>query len=444
MASQFLKKNKKKGLLAALLLFFQRGRGIGPILVLIGLLSFIFMAPPTVLSRFPFAAKILAKLGFRSGIGHGDGMFLQEQLANALRAARARRQLRSGGGFFGRDGKGVGQYGKNSTDMIRGGKGFMEDGAGRTYDGVGKGAGESVDGVLRPEDANKMEDGVALTEEDMREGMMKNAMAKHFGEGGIGEIGALGDRGRLKMMKGLDSGGRGPSATTGARAAASDDGLLANALDKKRVPDAGGRSLSARAGGRLGWRRFRKISARMNKALNSPRSAGRNTAMFQLAEGRAYSIAAAPPPGNCDPGTCPAEFASTAAGVVFDGGDLGGEILSAPEFGDPGVNIPDQSEIDSLIDEANQMEEDAKKCEEAEDTYGSQERTHMEEIQRLSDEMAAGACNVGGCSKSKYKRCTAIGNQMKVECREYNIVARKKADACPLMNGQFSPMDCEQ
>jgi len=75
--------------------------------------------------------------------------------------------------------------------------------------------------------------------------------------------------------------------------------------------------------------------------------------------------------------------------VVFDGGDLGGEILSAPEFGDPGVNIPDQSEIDSLIDEANQMEEDAKKCEEAEDTYGSQERTHMEEIQRLSARLKA-------------------------------------------------------
>jgi len=277
----------------------------------------------------------------------------------------------------------------------------------------------------------------------MQEGMMKNAMAQKFGEGGINEIGALGDRGRLKMLEGLNS-GQGFSGGSSARAASSDEGMLNNALDKKRVPKTGGRSLAGRAGGRLGWRRFRKISARMNKALDKPRNAGRNTAMYQLAEGRAYSIAAAPPPGNCDPGTCPAEFASTAAGAVFDGGDLGGEIMSAPEFGDPGVNVPGQGEIDSLLDEARQMEEDAKKCEEAEETYGGQERHHMEQVQKHSDEMANANCGSGGCSKSKYKRCQRIGDKMRAECRQYNTVARKKADACPLMNGQFSPMDCNQ
>jgi hypothetical protein len=444
MGSQFLKKNKKKGLLAGLLLFFQRGRGVGPLLVLVGLLSFVFMAPTSVLSRFPFASKVMAKLGLRSGLGHGDSLFLQEQLANALRAARARRSIRSGGGIFGRDGVGSGQYGKNSTDMIRGGKDITGDGVDRYYDGVGKGSGESVDGVLRPEDASKMEEGVALDESELQGGLLKNAMAGKFGEGGIEDIGALGDRGRLSLVESLGSGQGGPSATSSARAASPDEGMLNDALDKKRVPDAAGRSLRTSARGRLGWRKFRKISARMNKALDKPGNSGRNTAMYQLAEGRAYSIAAAPPPGNCDPGTCPAEFANTASGAVFDGNRIDGEIMSAPEFGDPGVNVPSQGDIDGLLDEARKMEEDAKKCEQAEETYGAQERHHMEQVQMYSDQMNAANCGSGGCSKSKYKRCKRIGDKMRGECREYNKVARKKADACPLMNGQFSPMDCNQ
>ncbi|OIO04871.1 MAG: hypothetical protein AUJ52_14460 [Elusimicrobia bacterium CG1_02_63_36] len=443
MGSQFLKKNKKKGLLASLLLFFQRGRGVGPLLVLIGLLSFVFMAPASVLSRFPFAGRVMEKLGFRSGLGHGDSLFLQEQLANALRAARARRQLRAGGGLFGRDGAGAAGYGKSSTDMIRGGKDIAGDGDERYYDGVGKGAGESVDGVLRPEDASKMEEGVALGDGELEGGLMKNAMAGEFGEGGIKDIGALGDRGRLRLVESLNNGKGGAAASSGARAASSDEGMMANALDKKSVPQTGGRSLSAKAGGKLGWKSFRKISSRMNRALDRIGS-GRSTAMYQLAEGRAYSIAAAPPPGNCDPGTCPAEFASTASGAVFDGGRLDGEIMSAPEFGDPGVNLPSQGDIDSMIDQAQKMEEDAKKCEEAEDKYGGEERHHMERVQQLSDDMTHANCNSGGCSKSKYNRCKAIGDQMRAECRQYNTVARKKADACPLMNGQFSPMDCNQ
>ena len=116
----------------------------------------------------------------------------------------------------------------------------------------------------------------------------------------------------------------------------------------------------------------RKLSARVSGAVGDARGSGRKTAMYQLAEGRAYSIAAAPPPGKCDPGGgCPGEYAKNISGSVFDGNATRGGILSAEALGDPPTpNIPSNGTIGTLIDEANKVEEDAIKCEEANEKYG--------------------------------------------------------------------------
>ncbi|MFH1724298.1 MAG: hypothetical protein ABII00_06715 [Elusimicrobiota bacterium] len=431
--SEFLQRNKKKGAMSLVLLFFKRGKGIGPILLVVGLLSLVFVAPRGFLMNIPWASRVASKLGLERFLGGGKGARF-DKLSQALRDERERRRLQGEAGWFGRGG--ADSLGGGSTvDYVKGGKSIERGDSRRYYDGVSKDAGESIDGVLRPEDSKKLEEGLPLTDGEMESGLMKSAFAGMFADGkGAGDP-AFADR------MGLRGGG---GSVSGARAAGADEGMVRSALDGSGVPLVGRARPKGVAGGKLGWKKFRKINARMSRALATPKSAGRGTVMYQLAEGRAYSIAAAPPPGNCDPGNCPAEYASIASGAVFDGGSPNDDILSSSEFGDPGVQVPGQGEVNTLIEEAEQMEEDAKKCEQAEEEYGPQERRKMAEIQDLANQLNGMGCGGGGCSRSLYSRCMAVGGRMRAKCHEYNQVAQKKAQACPLMNGEYSRMDCNQ
>lgn len=433
--SDFLKRNKKKGSLALLLLFFQRGKGLGPLLALLLLLSFVFIAPSSVFTHAPWLEAMAKRIGLRSGLGSGADSSELAGFADGVSAGRpSMRGLGLLGGIFGLGRGGVNQYGKSTVDMVKAGKDLASRANGEAedkyYDGVGKGAGKTVDGVLRPEDSKKLEGGVSLSEDEMQNGLLAEAFAgqvqggegmealselRNRNGGGSGALLARASDGKADLMKGAFGSAR----------------LLGGTLNPK---GSGGKMSNLRGGGpRL---------ARGNSSL--AKGAGSQTVMYQLAEGKAYSVAAAPPPGHCDPGGCPAEFASNAGGVVFDGGRMKGDILSSEEFGDPGISVPDQGQIDTLIDQANQAEQDAKKCEEAEETYGATERQKLEDIQNLSDRLNSMNCASGGCSKSKYRACMAVGNQMRAKCHEYNAVASQKAAACPLMEGKFQAMDCSQ
>ncbi|MBI5597418.1 MAG: hypothetical protein HY928_15110 [Elusimicrobia bacterium] len=430
--SDFLKRNKKKGSLALLLLFFQRGKGLGPLLALLLLLSFVFIAPSSVFTHAPWLEAMAKRIGLRSDLGGGDLTDLAGFADGVGPGRPTSRGLGLLGGIFGLGRGGVSQYGKSTVDMVKAGKDLASRASGggedKFYDGVGKGSGKSVDGVLRPEDSKRMEGGVSLSESEMENGLLAEAFAGQVQGGeGLGEL-------RERM-------GAGASSAMLARASDGKADLMKGAFGSSRLlggtlnPKGGGGNMSSMRGG----------GPRLARGKSSlAKGAGSQTVMYQLAEGKAYSVAAAPPPGHCDPGGCPAEFASNAGGAVFDGGRVKGDIITAEEFGDPGVSVPDQGQIDTLIDQANQAEQDAKKCEEAENTYGAQERQKLEEIQGLSDRLNAMSCASGGCSKSKYRACMAVGDQMRVKCREYNSVASQKAAACPLMEGKFSAMDCNQ
>ncbi|MBI3296585.1 MAG: hypothetical protein HYZ75_00360 [Elusimicrobia bacterium] len=417
--SEFLKRNKKKGALALLLLFFQRGKGLGPLLALLLILSFMFISPSGLFLSGGFFDSIGRRLGLGGGSeGEGDpGQLVRFSEAIGGKGARGFGMI---GGLFGLGKGGEAQYGKSTIDMVRPGK-ELETKA-QYADGVGKTA--TVDGVLRPDDAAKLEGGVAVSESDMQNGLLAEAFAGEI-QGGPG-------------LEGLDSlreklGGNPLSA----RASNPRSDLMNTVL--------GGRGLNPRGGkdGSIKWDKGKGIRAGASGGLGRGKG-GSNSVMYKLAESKAYSVAAAPPPGHCNPGGCPGEFASNTAGAVFDGGSIKGGILDSAAFGSSGVDIPGQGQIDSLIAEASKAEQDALKCEKAEADYGSQERQHMDEIGRLSDELNAMDCGGGGCGSSKYKACMRVGDQMKVECRQYNDVAAKKAAACPLMEGKFSPMDCNQ
>ncbi len=427
--SEFLKRNKKKGALAFLLLLFQRGKGLGPLLVLLLILSFMFVAPSGTLLHVPWLDEIGKRLGLRSGLGSDQD---SSDLAGFADGVRGGKGVPAGlgliGGIFGL-GRGANQYGKSTVDMVKGGK---ELGGGESYvDGVAK-SGKSVGGVLRPEDSNKIENGVALSEDEMQGGLGGQGDLAKAMQGGEG----------LKELRERLAGGTGAS-SSGFTPRAADRGsdMMRNAFGNSKLPN--GLSPKGASGSQLGWKNSGRPSAAMGKSSLSG-AAGSKSVMYQLAEGKAYSVAAAPPPGHCDPGACPSEFASNAGGAVFDGGRVKGDILTASEFGDPGINVPDQSSIDTLVQQAQQSEQDAKKCEAAEEQYGPQERQHMEAIQNYSNQLNAMDCGSGGCSKSKYQACMAVGDKMRGECNQYNSVAALKAQACPLMDGKSSQMDCSQ
>jgi len=491
--SEFLQKNKRKSLLALLLLLLRRGKGIGALAVMVLLLSGVFIAPNGFFIDMPFVRGFAEKLGLRSALGGEAGLRFRE-LAEALRNARANRRLAGGRGLFGARGGGVGLYGnKTGMDFVTGGDGYYGKGR-KTYDDVGKGAGKSVDGVLSPEEAGKLANGVSLEEDELVDGLMNSAFAGGFadqgGPGGLfGDRMGLRDNPALAGMSGLRGYG-GVNGNDGLDGAGGSDkmadaGSRANALKKARAVNtntnlaraayghyarSGRGSFNTRGATRGGLSGFKASGATYSRAYgggasitadncfqgapgigpgvqkgskNNGRAAGPGTAMSVSADSKAFEqnaqgcvlsqIAAAPAAAN------QGEFMSSVSGAVYDGNPIDAGGLEAP--GSPTPMTTNMGDVGTLMDDASQLEEDARKCEEAEAEYGPQERRKMSEIQELSNEANA-KCAGGGC-KDNASACRRINNQMRQRCREYNSIAAQKAAACPLQDG-FEAMDCNQ
>ena len=120
--SEFLKRNKKKGALAFLLLFFQRGRGLGPLLALLLILSFVFIAPNGTFLNGPFFDAIGRRLGLRSELGGADSLAMNGFADGIGGGKGVARGLGIVGGLFGLGKGGEAQYGKSTVDMVKAGK----------------------------------------------------------------------------------------------------------------------------------------------------------------------------------------------------------------------------------------------------------------------------------------------------------------------------------
>ncbi|HBL17292.1 MAG: hypothetical protein A2X36_14065 [Elusimicrobia bacterium GWA2_69_24] len=475
--SQFLQRNKRKGALAALLLMLRRGKGLAALLMMILMLSSVFIVPSGFFMGIPWVAKAVNMLGLAALFADsGNGGF--SEFAEALRNARSSRNLMPTGAYRSRSG-GM-NLSQSGMDLVRG---ELRDGQAKTYDGVAKDAGASVDGVLRPEDSKKMHEGVALSEGELADGLLKSAMAGTFAQGGGPGGGVFSDRMGLRGGSGASgsmslatTGGvgntSGVSKSGGARGGAgagravTRDTRLASSVFRggargqsylsgvnggqlgKMVP--GGTSYQRAYGGgasaaadscftgapAIGPAQQKAYVTGGHRAQGTPTSADANGETFNsLAAGCVLGEVASPPTCISD---CPGEFASGVSGAIYDGNKVDEGMIASPN--EPVPVTPDMTEVGGLLDQANQMEEDAKKCEEAEATYGPQERQLMSDIQELSSEASA-TCGGGGCEDNE-DACRSLCNQMTSKCNEYNTVAAQKAAACPLSNGQFEAMDC--
>lgn len=426
--SEFLERNKRKGAVAGLLLLLKRGKGAGPVMLMASLLAVVFVLPSGMRSRLG------EWLGFdRDGMrssGEGGDVTPFAEMDEAARRARAG-ELRRGSSLPG--GGNMAYYGRSTVNYVKGEdpSKLKEKSA---LEAIGRG-GKDVDGVLRPDDAKKMAEGVQLDPKEFEDGLLKNAFAGGFGgSGGVGSSGGPGASGGAFLNR-----PRGADRQTELRNATMNGAT--------NVPGSG--APVSRGGDRrkLQWRLFDSLTKRVGSSLRGLQNANKNTAMYDLVQGRAYSVAAAPPPGFCGD-NCPREFASNTGGAVFDGGRIGDSILSAEALGDPGVPVtPDASQIQPLLDKAKGLEEDVEKCKQAAQnpTYGKNaQQQKMDEMQAHADKLNGMCCDCGGCSASKARACQAEGDKMRATCNQLNSLMAAEHRNCPLRTGSAPKEDCNQ
>lgn len=480
MSNDFLERNKKKGLLALLLLWLRRNPGLSALLLLVALSSFLFVAPAGMLIDLPGGTRLVAGIAWiasRIGVDTSKwGFFARgqrrsyDEFVALLRAAKEGGERPAGWGPFFGQAPGAGRGAGSSLDMVKGRRSDLEGGA---YPGGKLPQGKEVAGILNPEDAEG-EDAVNVDDllaRRRRGGLVRDAEAGGFVPGlrdllgfagrpdrygrfgpnsyGGGAIGSGGTgSGRGPGSGGGPGSGSGPYAGSGLGGSGPGAGSrpgdnVRSALETTDPGSAPRSSFRSATGGRLSAGRAADISARVQRGVSSIGSGG-SRAFAQLADGRGRAALATTP--NCVPPGCPGEFQSYNTGAVYDGLRVSGgntDLLSAPEIDGTMPAMPDTSVAEGYMAEATQLEADAKKCRELDDYYTPLENAASAKMQQESDKFESMGCGSGGCSESKAKRCEKQGDRIKAACREYASIRNAHTNECPLTRGKGAEMNCD-
>lgn len=446
--STFFERNKKKSALAALLLFLRQRKALSALLLLVALASFMFVSPSYYLINLPGGTRLAAgvawmvgKLGLDTskwGLA-GDKQSFEELMA-AFRAAK-QGGGRAGWGAFFQDGKGAGG-GAGSLDFVTGRRSDL-DTAGAADEKLGKVS--SVGGIVNPDDKKNAGEGVSLSDADLggeREGLVKNAFAGGFGPN-FGK-GAL--AGGASLSGGAFA-GRGFFRGQGGAAGERRGDEFKRAVEEASVPATSGREVRNGTTGRMSSSQHKKLSASIQEGLKTMNLAPSDPDSGLKQLGQARGCASLAVTSNCRPGECPGEAASSASGAVYVGAqDCGieGDLVVAPEIdGLQSPNMPDTGMVDDYIAQAEQMDKDAKLCKELDEKYAPIENAHNRRLEQLNKQFEAMGCGQGGCSKSKAKRCSRLGDQMKATCNAYMDTRCKHTRECPLTkNNNCSSSEC--
>jgi hypothetical protein len=441
--STFFERNKKKTALAALLLFIRQRKALSALLLLVALASFLFVSPSYSLIDLPGGSRLAAGVAWIAGkLGLGRDKRSFDELMAAFKAAKEGNGRAGWGSFFGSGGAGP-----DSLGLVAGRRSDLESGA-SAEDKLGRKG--SVAGIVNPDDKRNQADGVSLSDADLageREGLVKNAFAGGFGPGfGRGGLG----RGDGVLGASLSGGAyAGKGFFGGKRGAAGSNGRedYEKAIREASVPATSGRFVKNGVPGRMSSSVAKKIGASIEQGMKNLNilPSDPNSGIKQLGQARGCSSLAVT--ANCRPGECPGEAAASASGAVYVGAqDCGieGDLVTAPQIdGLQSPNMPDTGMVDDYIAQAEQLEKDAKLCKELDAKYGPTETAKQAQLESISRQFDAMGCGQGGCSKSKAKRCQALGDRMKQVCREYMNVRCQHTRECPLTkNNNCSPSEC--
>lgn len=439
----FLDRNKDKSLLGLLLLWLRDNRSTSGLLLVVAMASFLFVAPAAMVMSLPGGTKIVASIAWvasRLGVDTSKwGFFVKGGARSYADFIAALRHAKEGGSrtvgwgpFFGKPGDG--RQPPSSLDMV---KGRRQDLEGGEFPHGKLPQGKDVTGILTPEDAQEGIDGVNIDDAllaQQRGGMVRQANAGGFAPGSRDLLGYAGGAGPY-AGKGLFNGGAGAGTLPG------DNVRGALALtDPGATPSS---RVSGATPGRLSQARAAAMSARLQRGI-AARAINSHRAFAQLADGRGRAAVATTP--NCAPPGCPGEFATSNTGAVYDGNRVAGngaDILSVPEIDGTSPTIPDSSIADGYLQEAAQLETDAKQCRDLDVEYAPRESAAMGQLQLASDDFNAMNCGSGGCNRGKARRCKAQGQLIKDACRNYVAIRNEHTNACPLTRGKGVEMNCD-
>jgi hypothetical protein len=229
------------------------------------------------------------------------------------------------GPFFGRGGGAGGGVaaGTSSLDFVKGSKSDLEHGVGAAGAGTGP---QSVAGIVDPNDPKNRDNAVAIGDGEVggeREGFVKEAFAGGFMHGLIGG-GDGGPSGGAYASKGFFNGVGGAAGTSNGAAKAGLAGLQSVPTPATAKGGSSKSKLSALA--------FHAVEAKGTKGVLGAASLGGNLAYTQLAEGNSRAQLGT---RYCVAPDCPAEFAATNSGAIYDGNNISaGQLTSS----DPGGN----------------------------------------------------------------------------------------------------------
>ncbi len=464
MKSNFLSRNKKKSLLAALLLFLRERKVLTLLVFLVFIASSVFLSPSYWITGLPGGTRLAAgvawiagKMGVdvsQWGLGGGRHSFHDLTAAFASAKANSGKGAIGWGAFFGLGRSPVAaEGGQDSLGFVKGSKSDLESrrASSKAASGAGAGAADSgVAGAVSPEEAkaDKNANVVALGPNDVggeREGWVRNAFAGGFVGGLLGGAVAGAAGGGEAALSGGPFASKGFFAGKGG-AAADPNGLAKNGLSTLTPIAVPKSRIQGAANGKLSSYRSNALQTRAMQGAAAASSIGDNRAFTQLAEGRGRAALATTP--NCTPPGCPGEFATTNTGAVYDGNRVGGAgtgLIIAPTVdGVQTPNIPDAGIAQGYENQANQMDADAKKCQALDAQYGPTELSLNQQMSSLSEQFKSAGCGSGGCSKSKANYCKGLGDRLKSTCNQYMNARCSHTHACPLTATANCSNECQQ
>jgi|CXWL01.1.fsa_nt_gi hypothetical protein len=423
--STFLENNKKKSLLALLLLFLRGRKTVTALFLVVALASFLFITPSSYVIRFPGGTRVAAAVAWVAGkLGVDTSQWGLEggkrdfsDLLAAFRAAKESGGKAGWAAFMRANTKGgEAAAGQGSLGLVKGSRKDLE-----TAGADGKNAKPgTVAGVIDPDEAKRRGENetVALGRGDLtgeREGLVRTAFAGGFMNGAApgAELsgGAFAAAGFFGTGGGAAGGGGGAvSGSVGAQVNAGLSGLP-GATTAKGVVAAGGTK------GRLSDSKAADIKARTSKGLANARPIQGDKAYTQLAIGRGLNVTATPPLCSAANG-CPGEFATNNSGAIYDGNNIvgkGTDLLSAPQVdGESSPNIPDSGVADGLISEAERTAECAEKVKKCEEDKIPANRS----LARISTTLTGLYGQLGGAcgDPCNCDPCNNLMNQIKTIC----------------------------
>ncbi|HAN04892.1 MAG TPA: hypothetical protein DCW72_04590 [Elusimicrobia bacterium] len=430
MGSKFVEKHKRKSLLAALLFIFHgRAKYVG-ILLILSVLSVPFVISGETFGRlvmFQPVAAFLRTVGLGSIVSAINPKYSNDLMKAALdRAASDSEQnsfwqkflnslnatLPPGGG-------------PSSIAMIRGG-GDDIFGTPELKDGGGRAKPGQVKGVVNEEERARGEGGDAVDLEGLLAGAggpgadgglygdtMGQNLAGNFGNGSASGSGPYMNR---TMLRG--PGGAGGSAS----------GMYARAVGQaaSKVPVPGSpQKVNSKTMGRVSgfaWKNvgYKTKSARMDTKLGSKKP------MFQLAETFGMTATAFKSKDAAY------EYQASYTGSTYDGNDVSADALQTDTAA---PIVPDTSFTGNLISGAGALQEDAKRCTDAQGTHGAA----MSEDGKKIDDIAKTLGKPPKCCSGGVGAWNAKINNIVTLCNDFNVHEAQQAAACQITS---KPMNC--